>query len=215
MPAKFDRRFYERDARTVARGLLGKYLVFESPVGRFCGRIVETEAYLGEQDTASHAFHGRTRRTEVMYGQGGHLYVYFTYGMHWLMNVVTGVEGRAEAVLLRAVEPIEGVAQMAVNRRGATLRLLTSGPARVTQAFGIDGSLNGADLCDGLVWIEDRGDAVKASEIVATKRVGVGYARAWKDKKLRFYLADSEFVSRVPRPRLRRADDIPRVPRDH
>ena len=215
MDVKLGKGFYERDARTVARALLGKYLVFESPGGRICGRIVETEAYLGEKDMASHAFHGRTRRTEVMYGAGGHLYVYFTYGMHWLMNVVTGTEGTAEAVLLRAMEPVEGVPQMTANRRGAALRLLTSGPARITQAFGIDGSLNGADLCGDSVWIEDRGDAIKASQIVATKRIGVGYARAWKDKKLRFYLAESPFVSKVASKRLRRLDDVSRVPRDH
>ncbi|HUS82844.1 MAG TPA: DNA-3-methyladenine glycosylase [Dehalococcoidia bacterium] len=210
---KLDRHFYQQDARKVARGLLGKYLVFESQSGRFCGRIVETEAYLGERDTASHAFHGRTRRTEVMYGEGGHLYVYFTYGMHWLMNVVTGREGSAEAVLLRAVEPVEGIALMNANRGGKALRLLTSGPARVAQAFGVDGSLNGADLCGDLIWIEARGDVIRASQIVATKRIGVGYARAWKDRKLRFYLADSEFVSKAPRRRLRRLDDV--ASRDH
>jgi DNA-3-methyladenine glycosylase len=214
MAVRLDRHFYEQDVRLVARGLLGKYLVFESRGGRLCGRIVETEAYLGEQDMASHASHGRTRRNEVMYGPGGHLYVYFTYGMHWMMNVVTGQEGAAEAVLIRGVEPVEGVAQMTANRGGKSFHLLTSGPAMVTQAFGIDGSLNGADLCDGPVWIEDRGDVVKASQIVASKRIGVGYAKAWKDKKLRFYLSGSAFVSRPAARRLRRPDHVPRVPRD-
>jgi DNA-3-methyladenine glycosylase len=212
---KLDGRFYERDARMVARALLGKYLVYRSPDGRLCGRIVEAEAYLGEQDMASHAFHGRTKRTEVMYWAGGHLYVYFTYGMHWMMNVVTGTEGRAEAVLLRALEPVEGVPQMTANRRGAPLRLLTSGPARITQAFGIDGSLNGADLCGDVLWIEDRGDMVRGSQIVATKRIGVENARVWKDRKLRFYLADSPFVSKGPSTRLRRLDDVSRVTGDN
>ena len=95
---KLDKSFYERDARIVARELLGKYLVYEPQGRRFCGKIVETEAYLGVEDMASHAFRGRTKRTEVMFGEGGRLYVYFTYGMHWLMNVVTGKEGTAEAV---------------------------------------------------------------------------------------------------------------------
>lgn len=194
---KLERPFYARDARTVARELLGKYLVFESRGVRFCGRIVETEAYMGEEDTASHAFHGRTRRTEVMFGKGGHLYVYFTYGMHWLINVVTGKEGTAEAVLLRALEPVEGVDEMRANRGGKDLRLLTSGPARIAQALGIDGSLNGADLCGDAVWIEDRGDRVKPSQIVATKRIGVAYAKGWKERKLRFYLAGSGCVSRA------------------
>ena len=196
MQTKLDRSFYERDATTVAKELLGKYLVFEPPNLRLAGRIVETEAYLGEKDMASHAFHGRTRRTEVMFGAGGHAYVYFTYGMHWLLNVVTGTEGTAEAVLLRALEPAEGIEEMTVNRGGRSSRLLTSGPARITRAFGIDGALNGVDLCGDLLWIEDRGERIKPPQIVATKRIGVAYAKAWKDKRLRFCLAGSEFVSR-------------------
>jgi DNA-3-methyladenine glycosylase len=194
---KLDKSFYERDALTVARELLGKYLVYEPQGTRFCGRIVETEAYLGAQDMASHASRGRTKRTEVMFGEGGRLYVYFTYGMHWLMNVVTGKEGTAEAVLLRAMEPVEGIEQMIANRGGKDMGLVTSGPARLTQAFGIDGSLNRADLCSDLVWIEDRGEMVEPSEIVVTKRIGVAYAKDWKDRELRFYLSGSPFVSRV------------------
>jgi DNA-3-methyladenine glycosylase len=194
---KLDKSFYERDAQTVARELLGKYLVYQPKGRRFCGRIVETEAYLGVEDMASHAFRGRTKRTEVMFGEGGRLYVYFTYGMHWLMNVVTGKEGTAEAVLLRAVEPVEGIDQMMANRGGKGLRLLTSGPARLTQALGIDGSPNRADLCGDLVWIEDRGDRVEPSQIAVTKRIGVAYAKDWKDRELRFYLAGSPFVSKA------------------
>ena len=196
MHLKVDRSFYERDAGTVAKQLLGKYLVFQPPNLRLAGRIVETEAYLGEKDMASHAFHGRTKRTEVMFGAGGHAYVYFTYGMHWLFNVVTGTAGAAEAVLLRALEPVEGIDAMVLNRGGRDGRLLTSGPARITRAFGIDGALNGVDLCGDLIWIEDRGERTARSQIVAAKRVGVAYAGVWKDKKLRFYLAGSEFVSR-------------------
>ncbi|MGA2284926.1 MAG: DNA-3-methyladenine glycosylase [Dehalococcoidia bacterium] len=193
---KLERSFYERDARTVAKQLLGKYLVYERAGKRLGGKIVETEAYLGVRDMASHAFRGRTRRTEVMFGAGGHLYMYFIYGLFWMMNVVTETEGSAGAVLLRALEPVEGVDEMRANRGGKAGRLLASGPARLTRALGADGSLNGIDLCGDLIWIEDRGDRVRASQIVATRRVGVAYAREWKDRRLRFYLSGSEFVSR-------------------
>ncbi len=194
---KLERSFYERDARTVARQLLGKYLVYAPPgKRRLAGKIVETEAYLGVRDMASHAFRGRTRRTDVMFGEGGHLYMYFIYGLFWMMNVVTETEGSAGAVLLRALEPVEGVEEMVANRGGKDGRLLASGPARLSCALGADGGLNGVDLCGDLIWIEDRGETVKASQIVATRRVGVAYAQAWKDRKLRFYLSDNEFVSR-------------------
>ncbi|MBE3110401.1 MAG: DNA-3-methyladenine glycosylase [Acidobacteria bacterium] len=193
---KLDRSFYQRDPRIVARALLGKYLVYQSSAGRLCGRIVETEAYLGVEDAASHAFHGRTPRTDVMFGEGGYLYVYFTYGMHWLMNAVTGREGTAGAVLFRAMEPVEGIEQMTANRGGKEPRLLASGPARLAQAFGIDGAFNKEDLCGDLVWIEDRADTVGPSQVVVTKRIGVDNAREWKNRELRFYLAGSPFVSR-------------------
>lgn len=193
---KLEKAFYTRDAVTVARELLGKYLVYQPEGKRFVAKIVEAEAYLGVEDMASHAFHGRTNRTDVMFGEGGHLYVYFTYGMHWMLNVVTGSEGFAEAVLLRALEPVEGIDQMTANRCGKELRLLTSGPARLTQALGIDGSLNREDLTGDLVWIEDRGDVVEPAQIVVSKRIGVDNAKEWKDRELRFYLPGNPFVSK-------------------
>jgi DNA-3-methyladenine glycosylase len=193
---KLDKAFYTRDAVTVARELLGKYLVYQPEGKHFVGKIVEAEAYLGVEDMASHAFHGRTNRTDVMFDEGGHLYVYFTYGMHWMTNVVTGSEGFAEAVLLRALQPVEGIAEMTVNRGGKDLRLLTSGPARLTQALGIDGSLNREELTGDLVWIEDRGDGVEPAEIIVSKRIGVDNAKDWKDRELRFYLAGNPFVSK-------------------
>ncbi len=195
-PKKLQRSFYERGARTVARQLLGKRLVYQREGRRLAGRIVETEAYLGVRDMASHAFRGRTKRTEVMFGAGGHLYMYFIYGLFWMMNVVTETEGSAGAVLLRALEPLEGVDEMKANRGGKDGRLVASGPARLTRALGADGSLNGVDLCGDLVWIEDWGERVKPSEIAATRRVGVAYAGGWKERKLRFYLSSNEFVSR-------------------
>lgn len=193
---KLEKAFYTRDAVTVARELLGKYLVYQPEGKRFVVKIVEAEAYLGVEDMASHAFHGRTNRTDVMFGEGGHLYVYFTYGMHWMMNVVTGSEGFAEAVLLRALEPVEGIDQMTANRGGKDLRLLTSGPARLTQALGIDGSLNREYLTGDILWIEDRGDVIEPAEIVVTKRIGVENAQHWKDREFRFYLAGNPFVSK-------------------
>jgi DNA-3-methyladenine glycosylase len=193
---KLSRSFYQRDTKTVARELLGKYLVFEPPHKRFSGKIVEVEAYLGENDLASHASKSRTKRNEVMFGEAGHAYVYFTYGLFWLFNAVTEIEGVAGAVLIRALEPCEGIEEMVRNRGGRNGHFLTSGPAKITEAFGIDGKINRADLCGDLIWIEDRGENVKPSQIVATKRIGVDYAGAWKNKKLRFYIKGSEFISK-------------------
>jgi len=193
---KLKRDFYERGTEIVARELLGKYLVFEPPHKHFGGKIVEVEAYLGENDLASHASKSRTKRNEVMFGQAGHAYVYFTYGLFWLFNVVTEKEGVAGAVLIRALEPVEGTEEMVVNRGGRNGHFLTSGPAKITEAFGIDGKINRADLCSGLIWIEDRGEVIKPSKIVAAKRIGVDYAGEWKDKKLRFYIKGSEFISK-------------------
>ncbi len=131
--------------------------------------IVETEAYVGKEDLASHASCGRrTARNEVMYGPAGHAYVYFTYGMHWLLNVVCAEKDDPQAVLIRGLDVV-------------------SGPARLTKFFGIDGQLNGEDLVESKeLWIEDRGVKVEEEEIKITPRVGVAYAKEWKDKPLRF-----------------------------
>ncbi|MFM8944324.1 MAG: DNA-3-methyladenine glycosylase [Actinomycetota bacterium] len=140
------RAFYARPAHVVAPDLLGRDLTAAGPRGtRLVARIVETEAY-GPHDPASHAFRGRTRRNASMFGPPGRLYVYFTYGMHWCANVVTGREGEGSAVLLRAAVPLEGLAVMARRRGRDAPRDLCSGPAKLTQAFGIDGSLDGEDL---------------------------------------------------------------------
>jgi DNA-3-methyladenine glycosylase len=194
---KFGRDFYQRDTKVVAKELLGKYLVFEPPHKHFVGKIVEVEAYLGENDLASHASKSRTKRNEVMFGPAGHTYVYFTYGLFWLLNVVTEKEGVAGAVLLRALEPVEGIEDMVRNRGGRNGHFLTSGPAKITEAFGIDGKINRADLCGDLIWIQDCEEVVKPSQIVAARRIGINYAGKWKDKKLRFYIRGSEFVSKL------------------
>jgi len=194
-----DRAFYDRPALDVARDLIGRYLVRLLPEGRLAGRIVETEAYIGPQDLACHAARGRTARNEVMFGPPGHAYIYFIYGMHWCLNLVTEREGIPAAVLLRAVEPADGIGFMRARRPNARTDVeLTSGPARLCAAFGIDGSLNGADLCrpDSVLYVEERPSAGSGrGPIVAAPRIGVAYAGEWAEKPFRFYEDRNPHVS--------------------
>lgn len=179
---KLPRSFYNRDTRIVARELLGKILVrVDNGVVRM-GRIVEVEAYLGPQDRAAHSARGLTRRNWPMFGPPGHAYVYFIYGMHYCMNVVTEPEGHGAAVLLRALEPV------------ANLEGRTNGPALLCRAMGIDRRLNGHDLCSDDFFIADDGSK-RALSIVQRPRIGVGYAGAWARRKLRYYIKDNAFVS--------------------
>ena len=165
------------------------------PKGNTVGRIVETEAYVGPQDLACHASKGRTARTEVMFGPPGHAYVYFIYGFYNMLNLVTEAEDYPAAVLIRAVEPVDGVDLMRRRRKTGLLRNLASGPGKLCQAFGIDRSLNGADLCGCALFVEDR--AEPTPKFQATPRIGVDYAGKWKDKPLRFLICGSEFVSKI------------------
>jgi DNA-3-methyladenine glycosylase len=180
--------FYRRDAVTVARALLGRILVHETPAGR----IIETEAYLGREDPASHAYRGPTQRNAVMFQPGGRAYVYFTYGMHFCMNVVTGGDGEGQAVLLRALEPLEGLELMARRRGLDRARELCSGPAKLAQALGIARPQNGLSLLEPPLYILE-GSAAPLSRIVVTTRVGI---REAADRPLRFYVRDNEHVSR-------------------
>jgi DNA-3-methyladenine glycosylase len=164
------------------------------PEGTTFGRIVETEAYVGPEDKACHAARGRTARTEVMFGSPGHAYVYFIYGFHYMLNIVTEPSGFPAAVLIRAVEPLGGTEIMQQRRGTAAPRNLASGPGKLCQAFAIDRSLNGQDLCADVLYIEDR--AEEAPKIVSTPRIGVDYAGKWKHKRWRFLVRDSGFVSR-------------------
>jgi DNA-3-methyladenine glycosylase len=189
------RAFYARPVLQVARSAIGKVLVHESPEGRLSGRIVEAEAYRGPRDRAAHSFGGRrTARTEVMFGPPGHAYVFFVYGMHWHFNLVTTAEGAPEAVLIRAVEPLEGIEIMA-RRRGLPpgRRELTNGPGKLCQAFGIDAALYGEDLTRRVLYLADG----SASKVARSRRIGVDYAGVWADKPWRFYDPDSRFVSPV------------------
>jgi DNA-3-methyladenine glycosylase len=192
---KLPRSFYEQSTIEVAKQLLGKYLVRKHPAGSTIGRIVEAEAYIGPQDLACHASKGRTKRTEVMFGPAGHAYVYYIYGFYNMLNLVTESKDYPAAVLIRAVEPVEGIELMESRRRNRVLRNLASGPGKLCQAFDIDRALNGADLCGNVLFVEDYGEP--PPKFQAKPRIGVDYAGKWKDKPFRFLIRGSEFVSKV------------------
>ena len=189
---RLGRRFFGRPSHVVAQALLGKVFVHTLADGtRLSASIVETEAY-DESDPASHSFRGATARNAVMFGPPGRLYVYFTYGMHHCMNVVTGRMGSGSAVLLRAAEPVEGLDAMAERRGTHEARALCSGPAKLTQAFGIDRDLNGEDLVEGgRLWFERGRRSVPVS---SGTRVGIS---SGTDLPWRFSVAGSPFVSRA------------------
>ncbi|HIK00669.1 TPA: DNA-3-methyladenine glycosylase [archaeon] len=183
------RNFYLQPTLKVARELLGKILWYKRNGKVLSGKIVETEGYL-RNDPACHASRGMTERNKVMFGPAGHAYVYFTYGMYHCLNAVTQPEGIAEAVLIRAVEPLEGIEIMQRNRKTEELKNLTSGPGKLTQAFGIDKKLNGTDLTQGTFVILDSEEEIR--KIYRAPRIGI---RVATDKLWRFYV-DSEFVSK-------------------
>ncbi len=195
---KLPREFYTRsDVLEVARDLLGKKLVVPNRNGaRVAGLIVETEAYRGPEDRASHAYNSRrTNRTETMYGRGGTAYVYFVYGMYHQFNVVTNLKDVPHAILVRAVEPSEGLDIMRRRRRGRSEYELTSGPGRLCLALGIDRKLDKADLLGDRVWIEE-GISISPREITRGPRIGIEYAEEWIKKPWRFWIKDNPFVSR-------------------
>lgn len=184
---RLTRSFFDRPTLTVARDLLGQRLVKVERGRRLSGLITEVEAYIGEADLACHARAGRTGRTEVMYWKAGHLYVYFTYGMHWMMNFITEGEGLPAAVLLRAIAPTEGEAAM-IRRRQGRRDHLTDGPAKVTQALAIDKRWNGVDLCDSdsALFLE-AADPVSDSVVAVAPRVGLGQTpEPWLSKLWNF-----------------------------
>ena len=193
------RSFYARGVLTVARDAIGKILVLERDSGVLAGRIVEAEAYRGPEDRAAHSFGGRrTARTEAMFGPPGHAYVFFVYGMHFHLNLVTTREGAPHAVLIRAIEPLEGIREMA-ERRGLSEsdRNLTNGPGKLCRAFGIGAEAYGADLCAPPLYLADG----PRGAVARSPRVGIDYAGAWADKPWRFYEAGNPWVSRGPRPK--------------
>jgi DNA-3-methyladenine glycosylase len=195
---KLPRQFYTRkNVLEIARDLLGKKLVVPQRNGaRVAGFIVETESYRGPEDRASHAYGGRrTNRTETMYGIGGTAYVYFVYGMYNQFNVVTNVENVPHAVLVRALEPVEGIDVVRRRRRGRSEYELTSGPGRLCLALGIDRRLDRADLLRDRVWIEE-GVSISPRQIARGPRIGIDYAEKWIEKPWRFWVRDNPFVSK-------------------
>ncbi len=186
--------FYQREVLQVARELLGMRLVRMIGRERVSGIIVETEAYRGEEDLACHARHGKTPRTEVMYGEAARAYIYFTYGMHWLLNVVTGDVDFPAAVLLRSIVPMEGISLIAQNRTGKAQKDWCNGPAKICQALQITGRLNGIDLTtetSGL-WIE-KDHPILDSDVTITKRIGIeSVPEPWKSIPWRFVASLNE-----------------------
>jgi DNA-3-methyladenine glycosylase len=176
--------FYNRPPLTVARDLLGARLVRILDNQRLSGIITEAEAYIGEEDLGCHAHAGKTKRNAVMYGPPGYAYVYFTYGMHWMLNAVTEAEGFPAAVLLRAIRADEGAEVIHARRNGGD----TNGPAKLTQALGIDGALNGVSLCDPAagLWVE-AGFSIPDEAVTIGPRVGLySVPEPWKSKPWRF-----------------------------
>ena len=205
-PKRLTRRFSDRPTLEVAPDLIGKCLVHRVRGELLVGRIVEAEAYLDHPDAASHASRKNPTRARIMFGRPGHVYVYMIYGMYYCLNLVTESDGTADAVLVRAVEPVEGIETMR-RLRGREMpdRNLTSGPGKLCQAMGVDMALNGIDLCGrgsaaGDMWLEDCGYA--PARIRRGPRVGVEYAGKWARKPWRFWEDAHPFVSKTPKARM-------------
>ncbi|MGE5410968.1 MAG: DNA-3-methyladenine glycosylase [Clostridiales bacterium] len=195
---KLSRDFYTRELFTVAKELLGKKFVRLSNNNLLLsGKIVEVEAYDGSVDQAAHTFRGKTPRNEVMFRQGGYLYVYFTYGMYYCCNVVTGNENEGKAVLIRAIEPLEGIVQMAVNRfqkdfiNDKELRNLANGPGKLCMAFGITKEYNGTDLSGERIFLLDQ-KKIPEENIISTTRIGITKS---VELPWRFYIKNNPYVS--------------------
>ena len=194
-PAPLPQSFYANQTLSVAQALLGKKLVRTINGQIMSGMVVETEAYLGQNDSASHSYKGLTPRTTVMFGTPGRAYVYFIYGLHYMFNVVTEAEGKPGAVLIRGLEPLEGQDLMQVHRP-KPLKLLTNGPAKLCQALAIDKALNGQSISSGKdVWLESYA-AISLAQISTGPRIGIAYAKT-EDQLApwRFWIKDNPFIS--------------------
>lgn len=196
---KLTRDFYQRDACLVARELLGKLLVHTTAEGRAAGVIVETEAYIGAYDKGAHSYpNKRTARTEVQFGPGGFAYTYQIYGMHTCFNVVTNEENVPEAVLIRALEPIEGIARMERRRKGKNRKDLCNGPGKLCQALDITKSQYGADLCGEALFIEEF-QTIPDGDVLVSPRINIDYAEECRDYLWRYFIRDNAFVSKAPK----------------
>ena len=184
------RSFYERPTLEVAKELLGKVLVHQGNSCKISGKIVEVEAYIGENDPACHAAFGPTPRNQIMYGPGGFSYVYFIYGMYHCLNFVTEKKGSPAAVLIRALEPVEGIGMMRKNRQVGNLHQLTNGPGKLCKALAISRTQNKYDLTNSDLYVIDSFE--KAKHIISSTRIGI---RVGTDKKWRFYIDQNPYVS--------------------
>ncbi len=180
---KLSRNFYTQPTLKVAKEMLGKHLIRKTPKGKLIGKIVETEAYIGTKDKASHAYEGKiTERNKAEYLIGGHIYIYLVYGMYWQLNISTGQKGKPECVLIRALE--------------TETKNLTNGPGKLCRWMGFNKSFYGEDLTKSKrVWIE-QGEKVKPNQIVASRRINIDYAQEWAAKPWRFYIKNNKFVSK-------------------
>ncbi len=190
---KLPKEFYTRKCLPVAKELIGKVFVRKKGRKVYSGIIVETEAYTGSTDAASHAYRGKTERNKFMFSEGGAAYVYFTYGNHYCMNVVVEKENISHAVLIRALEPVDGIEYMKKNRGTDNIYNLTSGPGKLTEAMEISLKQNGADLTGDELFITESAEQTKI-KFLKSKRIGITKNA---DKLYRFYAADNPFVSRV------------------
>jgi len=200
LTGKLPRKFYSRKTEIVAQELLGQMLIHKTDEGIISGKIVETEAYVGQGDPGSHAYRGITQRNRVMFGSPGKAYIYLIYGKHHCFNIVTEKEGVAGAVLIRALEPKEGIELMKKSRRiDGPLSRLTNGPGKLTEALGITGSMNGNDLTGNRLFImsenssRKKGRTPKDFRIITTRRLGI---RKGRNLPYRYYIEGSKFVSR-------------------
>lgn len=192
---KLDRSFYNRNVLTVAEEILGKILVHKTPEGMTKGRIVEVEAYDGTMDKAAHAYPNLlTDRTRIQFGEGGYTYVYLIYGMYHCMNIVTGNVDEPQVLLLRALEPVEGIELMEKRRKTTKHKNLCSGPGKLCQAMGITGEDYGKDLCGNEIYLEDA-PALLAENILRSKRINIDYAEEAKEFLWRYTIKDDPFVS--------------------
>jgi DNA-3-methyladenine glycosylase len=195
---KIPEKFYTRDLHTVAKELLGKHFLRKTGSIILSGKIVEVEAYDGSVDESSHSYRGMTKRNEVMFGGGGLLYVYFTYGMHYCANVVAGKKRDGKAILIRAIEPVDGITTMAINRYGRNefsqkeFVNLANGPAKICSAFSITRTDNGTDLTGNEIFILNE-KPIPPEQIVASTRIGI---KKSVDLPWRYYIKDNQFVSR-------------------
>lgn len=197
---KLTREFYlQEDVVQLAKSLLGKVLYTDIGIGISAGMIVETEAYRAPEDKASHAYNNRrTERTELMYKEGGHAYVYLCYGIHNLFNIVSNKVDIPHAILVRAIQPVEGVELMLKRRNKQKLDYgLSSGPGLVSLALGIERQQNGADLTGNTIWLEDNGTVVEDTDIIASPRVGVSYAQEWAATPWRFRIRNNPWTGKA------------------